>query len=318
MAFTTGSATDYHDLLNKLRLWLTGTAGWTQMLWTAPGSMTANAVLAVRAPGGGAGRRPVCWFSSFSSAVAPYYTWQIRVAGEYDAVAPITGQPEVSPPTYLSLMNTAITYWFYANDRRVIIVAKIGTAYVSAYAGFFLPFALPNEWERPFYVSANSPTVSMPPSSSLVENSFIADPGYLTSYFITRDHIWREVGNRVTGAGSDGGGYAATTGRACLWPKKVSPGSGYVAGSGGSVNLNMFTNLRPNNIGEMPMFQCHIHDQEANSLFGAVYGALDGVFAIPGSGRVTEQQITQGAQNFRVFQNVTRSSLNHFMAIMEV
>src|SRR3546814_13562475 len=60
----------------------------------------------------------------------------------------------LSPIHYFLLWPNAMTYWFYVNDRRLVVVAKIGVYYMSLYAGFFLPYALPDEYSYPYFVSA--------------------------------------------------------------------------------------------------------------------------------------------------------------------
>ena len=35
-------------------------------------------------------------------------------------------------------------YWFIANGRRFIVIVRVSSVYQSAYAGFILPYHLPN------------------------------------------------------------------------------------------------------------------------------------------------------------------------------
>lgn len=317
MAFTTGTATDYHDLLLKLKDWLSITVGWTVEQWTPPPSgILSQAVLIISAPGGGVNRRPYCQFRTFGNASTPYYSIEMRVASNYELSKTFTTQLEISPAVYLSSSNASMTYWFYANSRRVIIVCKIGSSYVSAYAGMYLAFALPNEQERPFYIGANTTDITMQASSNSFMNNFIADPGQNCAYVLNRVFSWRGIYNRDPLSSSDLAAYVNSIYDVSIWPKKSAPSSlGY---TGGSFTGNGFTNMRPNANGEVPLIQCHIIDPLENSNYGAIMGALDGVFALPGFNKITEQVISVGAQNFRIFQNGIRSSLNHFMAIQEI
>jgi hypothetical protein len=317
MAHTTGTATDYHDLLIKLKTWLI-TQGWTQELYTAAGSITAQAKLIMRAPGGGANRRPYCMFRTFANSSAPYYSIEMRIASNYDSGLGYDSQLEISPPVYLSSSNASMTYWFYANSRRVIIVTKIGTSYVSAYAGMYLPFALASEQERPFYVAGNTSDVTMQASSNSYLNNFIADPGQNCGYILDKFLNWRNMHNRDATGASDASVYTSDNGSCCLWPMKCAPSASNTTTGTCSWNAWGFAALRPNVSGEMPMFQCHVVDPAANANYGSLLGALDGVYAIPGFNRTTEQVIDLDGQDYRVFQNGIRSSLNHFMAILEV
>ena len=319
MAFTTGTATDYHDLLLKLKNWLSGSAGWTIDLWTPPPSgILSQAVLIAHPAGGGTNRRPYCMFRTFGNSAAPYYTIECRVASNYESAKSFINQLEVSPAVYLSSSNASMKYWFYANSRRVIIVTKIGTSYVSAYLGMYLAYALPSEQERPFYVGANTSDVTMQATSNSYLNNFIADPGQNCAYVLNKGLSWRNVNNRVASAASDLAAYGGSLSECCIWPKKNAPTAmGSTTGMGSFVG-NAFAAMRPNANGEMPLIQCHIVDPLENANYGSVLGALDGVFAVGGFNKVAEQLLTVGSQEFRVFQNGIRSSLNHFMAIEEI
>lgn len=317
MAFTTGTATHLHDLMDKLRLWLV-TQGWTQEQWTpAPGGLGTKSTLCMRAPGGGAGRRPFCYFESLSDLGLPYYTIGIHVASGYSASTAWLSQSETSPQVFLASSNNTMTYRFYANSRRVIIVTKIATSYVSAYAGMYLPFALPSEFERPFYVGASSNNVTFSAASNSNLSNHIADPGTNSAYVLTPQYNWRSMENRQS-SGTDISCYSGNSLSACLWPKKSAPNSSGTDSGDGSFTGLGFEYLRPNANGESPMFQCTIIDNNYNSNYGAVLGSLDGVYAISGFNRVTEQLLTIGALKYRAFQNTIRSSNNHFMAIGEI
>ena len=77
MAFTTATATDYHDLLDQLRLWLVGTVGWTQLEWTPPATITDTAQLHIRGPGAGAGRETFVNIQSRVDLGFPAYGWAV-------------------------------------------------------------------------------------------------------------------------------------------------------------------------------------------------------------------------------------------------
>lgn len=318
MSMLTGSASNQNDLLLKLKEWLE-LIGWTIDLWTpAPGGTLTQAILIAHPIGGGPNRRPYCMFRTFGDLSTPYYTIEMRVASGYSASLAWSSQLEISPPVYLSSSNAAMPFWFYANSRRLIMVCKIGTSYVSSYSGMFLPFALPSEQDRPFYVGANSSYVQMQATDNSFLNNFIADPGQGCAHFLNRNLSWRSMFNRSASGSTDLVSYFASLSDPCLWPKKPCP-SGYGSASGGgSFASNGMFNLRPNLFGEMPLMQCHICDPLENSNYGAILGALDGVFAASGFDRVTEQIVTAGGQDFRIFQNGIRSSQNHFMAIQEI
>lgn len=49
----------------------------------------------------------------------------------------------------------AIQYWFIANSRRFIVVARTGTVYHQAYLGWMLPYGTPSQWPYPLVVGGS-------------------------------------------------------------------------------------------------------------------------------------------------------------------
>lgn len=315
MAIQTGSATDYHDALDKLRIFLAA-QGWTVLRWAPPANLTSPGELAVRPIGTGS-FRPTLTFRSISDAPNAFYHWIVSGAQDFDAGATQLAQPGSSNGFFVPISNNTITYWFYANDRRVICVFKIGTNYSSLYAGLFLPYALPNEYRRPLYVAGNHRSQQAITLANRA-NSFIADPGTQAAQFMTMEDLWVFVNNRDDSTLPDPGLIANST-TAFLWPKKTEKGSG-VSQSSTSASWAFYLNeqMRPNLAGEMPMYQCHIFNPTGLSGKGAVMGALDGVYDTSGFNRIAEQTVTFGGSTFRLFPNMYRSGNSNFMAIEEV
>jgi len=310
MAYTTGTATDYHDLMDKLRLWLTGTVGWTQLRWTAPASITDTAELWVRGPGAGTDRQVFVGLQSYADAANGYYCWDVAGSTNFDSGLSFALQSK-NPSIYFCLWQNSIDYWFYANDRRFIVIAKIGTSYLSMYAGFFLPFALPSEHPFPLYVGA---TYYIPKAYNYTSSGFrsFADPGDNAAFILRRAGTWVPVGNQENDTSvAYSPSKSRSTGYAMTWPFKV-PASWYTTTTQWSW-LGNFYNWRPNVNGEVPLFQVHILDSALRDMAGA----LDGVFAIPAFNRTSEQTVTYSTRTFRLFQNVSRTTGRDFFAVEE-
>lgn len=58
----------------------------------------------------------------------------------------------------ISLWHNPIPYWFVANGRRFIIIAKVAHRYMSMYCGFFLPLATDDEYSYPLYIGGSHNT----------------------------------------------------------------------------------------------------------------------------------------------------------------
>lgn len=69
---------------------------------------------------------------------------------------------DVNPRTSIPLWNHKIQYWFFANSRRFIVIAKVASRYLSLHCGFIMPNGTDTEYPYPLYVggSTNSETIN--------------------------------------------------------------------------------------------------------------------------------------------------------------
>jgi len=334
MAFTSGTATDYIDLADKFRAWITGTAGWTQLAWT-PGDVTTGGMsLSIRGPGAAADKRVFVNIQSVFDDSNQTYDWDIRGAVSYDGSKPFGSQESESSPSYLHLWKNAISYWFYANDRRFIIVAKVNTNYMSAHAGFFLPWGTPAQYPFPLFISASSGQL-LPYNSTASNNRFFCDPGGNYNYGVVTDYCagkirtpegnWVNVANHRSVTGNDAPWGSEPPNNPFVWPYVMRGSNGQ--GSTGSLidwtvgsssngvvgDYGVVDKLVPTAQGERMLLPLYI-------LTGAKpggYGAIDGVYFPMGAGLTPEQTASISSRDFRFFSNVHRTSGNDFFAIEE-
>ena len=330
MAFTTGTATDYIDLADKLRLWLTGTAGWTQEQWTPGNVTTGGMVLNLRGPGAAADKRVFINIRSSFDDTVPAYSWEIRGAIAYSGAAVWGSQTGESAPCYLGLWKSTISYWFYANDRRFIIVAKCNTVYVSAYCGFMLPWATPAQYPFPLFVAASDGILRAYNSTNSAHRMF-CDPGgalldsggdYNAAKLRKQDGSWVKVRNQQVGAPNDFP-WNNTNSDPFVYPYSLRGGgatvdakkwTGTSSASGGTVDSGAVDNLVATAQSERLLMPVAI----MNTIEPAGFGALDGVYFPMGQGLTPEQTATFSARTFRAFNNVHRSSGNDFFMVEEV
>lgn len=83
------------------------------------------------------------------------YGWTCQGFVSYNSALTNSNQPGISPTCGMALRNDTIPYWFLANGRRFMVIAKVSTYYMSLYAGFFLPWATPAEYPYPMYVGGS-------------------------------------------------------------------------------------------------------------------------------------------------------------------
>lgn len=332
MAFTTGTATDFHDLLNKLRLYLVA-QGWTQLAWVAPATLADQAILHVRGPGAGAGKQVFASIRSSSDAVAGFYSWDMRMAVNYDGAVPWGSQLSQSPSeVYFNTWQNAMNYWFFVNDRRFVVVAKCSTNYMSMHMGFFLPWGTPAQYPFPLCVAGDF-FEKQPHSYNYASRRMFVDPGRYdtnpygdqraTMHVRTPGGDWYPTGNHGRSSFNNLP-TGVSKGPGCvMWPYHPGYGGGggvaafessrWGGGSGSGSQSSGFETIVPTQQGERALMPCMIIPGDQAPL-----GVLDGVYAVGGSGLVTEQQITIGARTFRVFQNIARNSPDDFFCVEEI
>lgn len=326
MAFTTGTATDYRDLLDKLRLYAVS-QGWTAHEWAAGTVAGGGGRLIMEGPGAGAGRRVFVSIRTEADAVNALYSWRMRGAAGYTAGAPEGGHPgELQQAVYLNLWQNAITYWFYVNDRRIIVVAKTSTAYTSAYLGFFLPWATPEQYPFPLYIAGDYFT-SITWSGTRSGRRMCVDPGgEISGNTINKSSAWSRdaggvwtpvVNQEDTVSNDDGFAPLSAVAAMKIWPfgASFSGASTYETwqGSSATATNGALDAIVPTRQGERFVWPCMIVGNTEPS-----YGVLDGINCIPGAGLSTEQNVTASGKTFRIFQNIQRSSGNDFFAVEQI
>jgi hypothetical protein len=148
MAFTSGTATDYLDLLNRLKAFVTqdmlpANERWSVLRWV-PGP---PAELVLQGPGlAGTDQINV---GILSEAGADYGNWKLRGFVGWNPAQTFDGQYNPSGTFYALLMASAMPYWIVANGRRIVMVAKTGTYYEMMHLGLFLPYATPGQYPYP-------------------------------------------------------------------------------------------------------------------------------------------------------------------------
>jgi hypothetical protein len=120
---------------------------------------------------------------TYGLSTTGYYNWQIRGLTGFAQNSPITDyvaledQPGMSPPVFLTLQNTTMTYWFMATERRVMGCVKTGTSYQPFYIGFLNPFATDAEYPYPMAITGTAHTeATIFSSNNITTSSGIINP----------------------------------------------------------------------------------------------------------------------------------------------
>lgn len=327
MAFTSGTADDYQDLLDLLRLYLVA-EGWTELAWAPGGSLASESILNMRGPGAGAGKQVFVNFRTIYDVTNSVYAWQVRGAPTYDAALVWGSQLSEQPnDSYFSLWENPIPYWFYVNDRRLIVVAKTGTNYVSMHAGFFLPWGTPVQYPFPLYVCGdyNAPAVYSLNNSA---RRHCFDPGNASDaqangWARTADGLWYPIWNHGNSPNTNRYQGPSKGHRGFMWPTSA----GYGAPSGvGADNITFWNGgsgtgdfawlgekFATTQQGERCLMPFTVVGGDIGPL-----GVIDGAYALGGLGLGPEMAINLDARTFRCFQNVQRNSPDDFFCVEEV
>lgn len=315
MATATGTASNYLDLLTKLRDFLVAN-GWVQIGGTASGAIAADTeFVSLKGVGLTGDDEILVTLQPFSAPANNAYS--LRLRGHTAYVNPGVDQPgSDSPWVYLLALNSPIEYWFIVNGRRFIVVSKSSSRYDAMYGGFILPEHLPSDWSYPLFVGASCNAGNLAQSSDQPYHSNFWHPfaangssnadndNPTSSYLFSPMQAWAPIRN---GYSLGGLAYDVYTGRMTIPWSGSSPRA-----------------LR-RQLDDTPWFRQGQLVAVARSATGAAdvnvpeggifYGSFDGVYYTPAFGATAEQESTVGGVTFKMFPNVARTSDGQFAAI---
>lgn len=245
---------------------------------------------------------------AFSDVGTDYYNWRLGGFSAYNSGAVFNQQPgytggasQAHPSPVFTLWNSTIPYWIAANGRRVIIVAKISTVYVTAYLGFINPYMAPGAFPYPLLVGGNLSFQNEPGATSAswrwsytgaeMRNFAIPFASQMTYDYQSSLQLRLASG---TWRGFDVSPNEAAFGQA--WPYAY-------------VDISTW-DWRPNLDGGYPLFPIVVFDNAPN-----IYGELDGVEALTGFSQGSENTVTVNGIPYLVVQNVFRNTKSDFFAV---
>jgi hypothetical protein len=314
MAVSTGTATDYKDLLSRLRTFLTGMAvagadrPWTSLRYTVGGAGLADELI-LRAPGSGGTDQIFVGITTFENATADYYNWRLMGCTGYDGSLTFAGQPGVMQNVFFTLWNSPIPYTFVANGRRCVVVAQISSSWVMLYLGFINQYPSPAQYPYPLLVGGNMAWETEPAGNStswrwsqgdnrnhnFPFSNFVNTGGGLavnTMQMRLRSPagVWLGLKTGDNGAYFDGG--------TNIWP--------YMAGM---ANLQQNLGATP----QSPAMPIILHDPSPE-----VFGELDGVVATSGQGVASGDLLSISGVDHLVVQDVFRTSRERYCAVRKL
>lgn len=322
MAVETGTATGGLDFYNKLISFLTTNAelvslgqDWS-VVWNAPLGAENETDVVVRGPGLAGGD---------AVYVAMRYTANVAQDAYYISLRGATGflpdseefdeHVNVTPASVRMFVDSGThSYWFVANGRRFMAVAKISTTFEAMYAGLFLPYATPISYPYPMFIGGSAgPTDADGPINWRTINdnhSHFVEPYYDSGVHFVDTGAWmlNPAGSwlRVACLGS-----AAPCG---IDP--ITTGGDYFKTSDSTLNCYDPRFVLKNTIdaygGDRILWPCTLVQYGDVS---QTYGILDGAYRCQGFMNAAENLITYNTVNHLVVPNVYRSDLRDYWAM---
>lgn len=293
MAWETGTATDHDDLLDKLKTFLTTKAALVsanqQWVVLKDEIISSDRYVYFRGPGLADNDQIHVNIRRFLNVGAGAYNWEFKGATSYDGGLSYGDQPGTHDYSFLCLANVSMTYWFFANGRRFVVIAKIGTIYTSAYAGLIMPYALPSEYPYPLFIGATSYLYSSLYSDTLYTYGFWKG-AYLSGSSAavklrTPNGFWLNL--IATGTPVDDGR---------IWP--------------GSESLSITKNVD----GSYSLLPTIVYSGTWDTK--DVFGELDGIFVVSGIDLFSEDTLTINGDVYLVFQSIENTGINDYVAIL--
>lgn len=250
---------------------------------------------------------------AYANPTSDIYNLIIRGAAGYVSANVWDNQPGQSPKIGLSLWNDPMKYWFIANGRRFIIVAKVSTFYVSGYFGLMLPYGTPGQYPYPLVIGGN-----LPNSESAYQNVNYSWPNERnTNYWTPRnihsnhqDYPTSDVSNTVL-YWHDGSWIDFANGYS------NNQSNGFYDFSSANSWINNIMPVVPTWIRENldGTYELIPHTLVTSVPSDSLAGELDGSFFVTGFSNGSENTVTVGADTYLVVQNVYRNAVRDFAAI---
>ncbi len=306
---TVPHATSHSDLLDKLVTFLTVTnTDWT--LQADNRGSTGDVVL--KGLGLGGTDDIFVGIKTYTWVAGDIFGWFLQGYTGY------TGAGFLNEPgamggavPVLNLWNSTIPYWFFANGRRFIVVAKVNNVYTSMYAGHILPYGSSGQWFYPLAIGGSN--ISNTAADFLTRYSdttssmacpFIPAGNSVASNLVIRaaSGVWVRLYNGTATFMPPGGSSG--------FDQKIT-GHGVFPYNQQQSNYANWFYCRPNQAGNYPLLPLRLCRADTPDLLGI----FDGALFTSGFGITSEDIVQYGGSDYLAFQDVFRTTQGSFFAV---
>ena len=292
MAWVSGTCVGHLELLDALKTFLTSDAGLVEaeQTWTVLTDIT-NGTREVYLKGVGFSGTDEIFigFKVFDDSSTDIHNLAVAGFTGYREGIPFLSQPGAGT-LYMTLTDQAIAYWFIADGRRLIIIARVGGVYLTAYAGFFLPYANPTAYPYPLCIGANSSSASLRYSEQSTSNFNFFQPFNANESTLKYMYggVWRNVYYSIP-------------------VSTIGTKSGYLLHQ---VLNGLPLTLNPDGVSR------YMTPLDIVCDLGFI-GRMDGIMVTTGYGAVAEDTLTPpDGSTWLMIPNVHRSDVSNFAAIL--
>jgi hypothetical protein len=342
MAWASGSATDFIDMLRKVKRYAEGTiiptgspsggfsAGvqvpigsrWTTLANTLPGSgFATDGELYMQGPGSDPADEITIGFKSYRNAGNNIFGFQIRGMTAYNSALAFDLQPGVSPAACVALDDATFNFKVWVSARRIMVVAIVGSTPVLLHAGFLDIYGTRSQYPYPLLVAGSQKDTTTNFQVNNYSQSSLPDPGENAAWLRWVDGSWRAVRNY---SGSSDQRSQAREGNADylrVWPLR-DPTSSNDNSAQQYAEESLLEQFAPTGVQistsavtARPLFPATIMDGNNPQLVGRI----SGLYVTPGLGLNTGDTITDAGvspqQVYDVYSNTWRTEATDFYAV---
>lgn len=347
MAYATGTADDFIDFLRMLRDYASGaiepggspTSGLTGGIpvpaadqWTVLSNgagmpalpttgFATDGEIYLQGPGSDPADQIIVGVQTYRSVGANIFGWDLRGFTAFNSALTFDTLPGVSPAVYAAFDDAAFDCWFWVDRRRIMALARVGTADILVHLGFIQQFGTRNQYPYPLLIGGSQSDSTSSFQTNNFGQSSLPDPCNNGAQLRWVDGSWQEYSNY--GNASDQRGQARKSTGNVVWPQRNSStnddGVESVASEGNedaifeSFVVGSSAAISSAEIGEYALFPSVLTNGTQ------LVGRVDGLYTVYGLGLVSGDTITDGSESpavvYDVFANTWRTEPVDFIAI---
>ena len=203
MAFESGTATDFWDIFDKFKTFITSHADLVSAseTWTVNRDETSAPSyrrLFLEGPGLGGTDQIFVQLRSVVNTGDDEYNIRFNGADGYNSLVDYDSQMNLSPDAGALAWDTSTPYWFIANGRRFIIILKIGTVYECVYCGLMLPYGTTSEFPYPMFIGGTTDVMTRRYSDTSFMHGSFFNPRDQGAWLRVHDGSYQMVSNYGT------------------------------------------------------------------------------------------------------------------------